>query len=132
MADKPGTWTEVRRATLTQHLQGETDGSMGGTKSRPFQPDAKLIARKLGALDWVCDACHAPISLRAKAREKTFVGHAEHNDADTLDVHAELRAELADLVGYSALAYMRDEWSWRLWVVAWLSGVCWRVLGGRP
>lgn len=79
----------------------------------------------------VCNRCRIPVPHCMLAISKTERGHREHNDADTLDVHAELRAELADLVGYSALAYMRGEWSWRLWVVAWLSGVCWRVLGGE-
>lgn len=130
-------WTDAEfdeqrlRETLTRYLRGETEESMGETQSRLYQPDAERIARKMNALRWVCDACRAPLGLRAKAHDKTLLGDAEHNDADTLDIHAELRAELADLVGYSALAYMRGEWSWRLRVVAWLSGVCWRVLGGE-
>jgi hypothetical protein len=81
---------------------------------------------------WVERRCSIPADQTVHAIRKVRRGHNEHNDAETIDLHAELQDELADLVGYSALAHWRGQWNWRLWLVAWLSGIAWRVLGDRP
>lgn len=92
------------------------------------EPHDDVLCHKVLAVHNVCHRCCIPPGQRALAVDKTLRGHREHNDAATLDVVDELRAELADITGYAALALLRTEWSWRLWVVAWLSGVAWRVL----
>ena len=87
------------------------------------------LADKLIAVRQVSESCHIPTTQRVLAGIKTNHGHCQHNDAATLDVAAELRGELADIVGYAGLAALRGEWSWRLWLVAVLAGLQWRLLG---
>jgi hypothetical protein len=87
------------------------------------------LADKLLAVMRVWSSCHIPTAQWGLAELKTCRGHREHNDAATLNVASELRGELADIVGYVGLAAMRGEWSWRLWLVAVLAGLQWRLLG---
>lgn len=90
------------------------------------------LQRKLDAVDVVASMVQAPEDMRCHAHRKTIVGHYDHrDDAQTLSIGNEIRDELADLLGYPALALWRGEWSWRLRVVAWLAAVAWRVLGGQ-
>ena len=89
--------------------------------------DATLTA-KLEALSQVARACGLSRGHLWLAGEKTRRGHHEHNDAATVDLTAELEAELADVAGYGALCLWRGQWSWRLWAVVVLAGVQWRLL----
>ena len=89
--------------------------------------DVTLTA-KLEALGQVARSCGLSRGHLWLAGEKTRRGHLEHNDADTVDLVAELRAELADVAGYGALCWWRGLWSWRLWAVVALAGVQWRLL----
>jgi hypothetical protein len=93
--------------------------------------DATLAA-KLQALEQVARACGLSRDHQDLATAKTRRGHQEHNDAATVDLVAELRAELADVAGYGALCLWRGQWSWRLWAVVALAGVQWRLLRCRP
>lgn len=86
------------------------------------------LAAKLEALEGVARRCGLSRGHLGLAGEKTRRGHHEHNDAATVDLAAELRAELADVAGYGALCLWRGQWSWRLWAVVALAGVQWRLL----
>jgi hypothetical protein len=86
------------------------------------------LAAKLQALGQVARACGLSRGHLGLAGEKTRRGHHEHGDAETVDLAAELRAELADVAGYGALLLWRGQWSWRLWAVVALAGVQWRLL----
>ncbi len=93
--------------------------------------DATLAA-KLQALEHVARACRLTPAHLGLATVKTRRGHHEHDDAATVDLTAELQAELADVAGYGALCLWRGQWSWRLWAVVALAGVQWRLLRCRP
>ncbi len=96
--------------------------------------DATLtLTAKLQALGQVARACGLSRDHLELARTKTRRGHLEHhNDAAKADLAAELRGELADIAGYSALCWWRGQWSWRLWAVVALAGLQWRLLRCRP
>lgn len=87
-----------------------------------------VLDAKLAALNDVARACKLTPAHLDLATTKTRRGHHEHNDADTVDLAAELRGELADVAGYGALCLWRGQWSWRLWTVVALAGVQWRLL----
>ena len=87
-----------------------------------------VLDAKLAALKQVARACGLSRGHLWLAGEKTRRGHHEHGDAETVDLAAELRAELADVAGYGALFRWRGLWSWRLWAVVALAGVQWRLL----
>ena len=88
------------------------------------------LTEKLRAVCRVAEACGIARAHRLAAYEKTCRGHAEHgDDIDDIDVTGELRAELADVAGYGALALLTDRWTWRTWVAVVLAGMAWRVLG---
>lgn len=88
-----------------------------------------ILAAKLEALGQVARSCGLSRGHLWLAGEKTRRGHLEHhNDAATVDLAAELRAELADVAGYGGLCWWRGMWSWRLWAVVVLAGVQWRLL----
>ena len=92
------------------------------------------LTAKLLTLRRIAATCHLPAGHLAIAEAKTRRGHREHHDADTVDLHDELRGELADVAGYGALMRLRGLWGWRLWVIVLLAGLQWRLLGGsrRP
>ena len=87
-----------------------------------------VLDAKLAALEHVARACKLTPAHLDLATAKTRRGHHEHDDAATVDLAAELRAELADVAGYAALFRWRGQWSWRLWTVVALAGVQWRLL----
>jgi len=87
-----------------------------------------VLDAKLAALKHVARACKLTPAHLDLATTKTRRGHHEHDDAETVDLAAELRAELADVAGYGALLLWRGQWSWRLWAVVALAGVQWRLL----
>ena len=109
-----------------------------GMASRPCSPDRDehlpevgtvTLPEKLEALRRIGATCFLPAGHLAAAEAKTRRGHREHHDADTVDLHDELRQELADLAGYGALMRLRGLWTWRLWVIVCLAGLQWRLLG---
>ena len=87
-----------------------------------------VLDAKLAALEHVARACRLTPAHLGLATAKTRRGHHEHDDAATVDLTAELEAELADVAGYGALCLWRGQWSWRLWTVVALAGVQWRLL----
>lgn len=93
--------------------------------------DATLTA-KIAALGQVARACALSREHLELAAAKTRRGHQEHGDGATADLFAELRGELADVVGYGGLFRWRGLWTWRLWCVVYLAGLQWRLLGCRP
>ena len=74
--------------------------------------DATLtLTAKLQALGQVARACGLSRDHLELAKTKTRRGHHEHGDAETVDLAAELRAELADVAGYGALCWWRGLWT---------------------
>jgi hypothetical protein len=95
-------------------------------------PQQMELYEKRAHLEAVARSCRLPLFHWQEAVEKTDRGHREHHDADTIDLLAELRGELADIAGYGALCKWRGQWSWRLWIVVVLAGLQWRILGKLP
>ncbi len=88
------------------------------------------LTDKLRAVCGVAERCGLAREHRLAACAKTVAGHREHgDDLDQLDVAGELRAELADVVGYGGLAVLTDRWTWRTWAAVMLVGWAWRAMG---
>lgn len=87
------------------------------------------LISKLESLALVAVSTRLSTSQFALCLRRMVAGHEQHgDDCSGLDLREELREELADVACYCALARLRGEWSWRLWLVAALSGLQWRLL----
>jgi hypothetical protein len=86
------------------------------------------LSQKLQATAATCRGL--PRAMRLEVATRMIAGHEEHgDDLQGLDVVAEAREELADVIGYAALARLTGQWSWRWSVAVLLAGLAWRVMG---
>lgn len=87
------------------------------------------LISKLESLALVAVSTRLPDTQFEICARRMAAGHAEHgDDCSQVDLARELRDEIADTACYCALSRMRGQWGWRLWLIAALSGLQWRLL----